>query len=91
MKPKGKDTANDDLHADMNDDMKTGKDDVFVHMFGLSIIKEIDQKTKQVHLEIKSKTEGLPMAEAILLVEGWLAAEKEKMVGPVFHPKREVN
>ncbi len=71
--------------------MKDEKDDVVMHMFGLSIIKEIDPKTKQVHLEIKSKTDGLPMAEAILLVEGWLAAEKEKMIGPVFHPKKDVS
>ena len=65
------------------------KDDPVLHMFGLSIVKEIDPKSKQVHLEIKSKTEGLPMAEALLLVEGWLAAEKEKLIGPVFHPKKD--
>ncbi|MFH1073284.1 MAG: hypothetical protein V1743_07695 [Nanoarchaeota archaeon] len=66
------------------------KDQVY-QLFGLSIVKQIDQKTRQVHLEIKSKVEGLPIAEAILLVEGWLQAEKEKLIGPVFHPKKDVN
>ncbi|MBU1975353.1 MAG: hypothetical protein KKG59_03025 [Nanoarchaeota archaeon] len=61
-----------------------------VQMFGLRMIKEINPKTKQVHLEIKSKSEGMPMAEAMLLVEGWLKAEKEKMIGPVFKQKKEV-
>jgi hypothetical protein len=56
-------------------------------MFGLSIMKHIDKETRQVHLEIKSKSEGLPMAEALLLVEGWLAAEKEKMLSAVFKAK----
>jgi len=55
-----------------------------LQMFGLRIVKEIDVSSKQVHLEIKSKSEGMPIAEALLLVEGWLSAEKEKLVGPVF-------
>jgi len=66
------------------------KDHVY-QLFGLSIVKQIDQKTRQVHLEIKSKVEGLPIAEAILLVEGWLQAEKEKLISPVFHPKKDAN
>ena len=62
-------------------------DERLVQMFGLSIMKHIDKETRQVHLEIKSKSEGLPMAEAILLVEGWVQAEKEKMLGAVFRQK----
>lgn len=69
--------------------VKTKKEEEpVVQIFGLRIVKEIDQNSKQVHLEIKSKSEGLPMAEAMLLVEGWLAAEKEKLIGPVFRQKK---
>ncbi|MFH1916276.1 MAG: hypothetical protein ABIJ21_03350 [Nanoarchaeota archaeon] len=79
----------DGKNKESQDNTAKGKDEPILHMFGLSIVKEIDPKSKQVHLEIKSKTEGLPMAEALLLVEGWLAAEKEKLIGPVFHPKKD--
>lgn len=65
--------------------------DRITQLFGLSIVKVIDTETKQVHLEIKSKSHGLPIAEALLLVEGWVNAEKEKVVGPVFKQRKDIN
>ncbi|MFH1400345.1 MAG: hypothetical protein ABIH41_02400 [Nanoarchaeota archaeon] len=58
-------------------------------VFGLRIVKQIDKKTGQVHLEVKSQAQGLPFAEAILLVEGWLDAEKRKMLDPVFRDRKD--
>ncbi len=53
-------------------------------VFALRIIKEFSPSTGQMKVEVKSKSEGMPMAEAIIIVEGWLQAEKEKMTGPLF-------
>ncbi|MBN1645830.1 hypothetical protein JW868_02205 [Candidatus Woesearchaeota archaeon] len=61
-----------------------------MQLFGLRIYKEIDPKTKNVQMEIKSQTRGLPVPEALLLVEGWLETEKKKMLDPIFHGQKNV-
>ena len=62
--------------------------DLINQVFGLRIVKEVDRVSNKVHLQVKSQSEGLPMSEAILLVEGWLEAEKKKMLAPVFQGRK---
>jgi len=39
--------------------------------FGLFVIRRIDKKTKKIQVQLKTKGEGIPLADAVIIVEGW--------------------
>ena len=55
-------------------------------VFALRIIKTINPD-KSVNIRVDHKGENIPMAEVLLIVEGWLEAEKKKMIHPLFGKK----
>jgi len=50
--------------------------------FGLVIERVIDEQTKKMHVTMKTKGEGIPLAEAIIIIEGWLKKVKDEMQKP---------
>jgi len=50
--------------------------------FALLISRVIDQESKKMHVSMKTKGEGIPLAEAVIIVEGWVRKVKEEMQKP---------
>ena len=50
--------------------------------FGFVVIKRIDPKTKKMQVELKTKGEGIPLAEALIIMEGWIKKVKEELERP---------
>jgi hypothetical protein len=50
--------------------------------FALLISRVIDQESKKMHVSMKTKGEGIPLAEAVIIVEGWVKKVKEEMQKP---------
>jgi len=50
--------------------------------FALLISRVIDQESKKMHVSMKTKGEGIPLAEALVIVEGWVKKVKEEMQKP---------
>lgn len=50
--------------------------------FGLVIEREIDEETKKMHVTMKTKGEGIPLAEAVIIIEGWINKVKQEMQKP---------
>ena len=47
--------------------------------FALLIDRTIDQETKKMHVTMKTKGEGIPLAEAVIIIEGWVEKVKHEM------------
>lgn len=56
--------------------------DVIEQKFGFFVIKRINKKTKKMQVELKTRGEGLPLAEAIVILEGWIKKVKEELQKP---------
>jgi hypothetical protein len=52
------------------------------HKFGLVIEREIDEETKKMHVTMKTKGEGIPLPEAVIIIEGWVDKVKQEMQKP---------
>ena len=52
------------------------------HKFALLISRKIDQESKKMHVTMKTKGEGIPLAEAVIIIEGWVKKVKEEMQKP---------
>ena len=47
--------------------------------FALLISRVIDQESKKMHVTMKTKGEGIPLAEAVIIIEGWVEKVKQEM------------
>ncbi len=56
--------------------------DVIEQKFGLFVNKRIDRKTKKMQVELKTRSEGIPLAEAVIILEGWIKRVKEELQRP---------
>lgn len=56
--------------------------DEFEQKFGLFIVKRVDKKTNQMQVELKTKGEGIPLAEAVVILEGWVDRVKKELQRP---------
>lgn len=63
--------------------MEEKNEDVEQYRFALAIIKTVDKKTKRANIQLKSKGEGIPLAEAVIYVEGWAKKVKQKLQEPI--------
>ena len=60
-----------------------GKGSDFVEQrFGFFVIKRIDKKTKKMQVQLKTKGEGIPLSEAVIILEGWIKKVKEELQRP---------
>lgn len=50
--------------------------------FGLVISRTIDEETKKMKVTMKTKGEGIPLAEAVIIIEGWVDKVKQEMQKP---------
>jgi len=50
--------------------------------FALAITRVIDTKTNKMNVTMKTKGEGIPLAEAVIIIEGWVNKVKEEMAKP---------
>lgn len=50
--------------------------------FGLAISRVIDKETNKMNVTMKTKGEGIPLAEAAIIIEGWINKVKEEMAKP---------
>lgn len=50
--------------------------------FGLAITRVIDKETNKMNVTMKTKGEGIPLAEAVIIIEGWVNKVKEEMSRP---------
>lgn len=50
--------------------------------FALAITRVIDKETNKMNVTMKTKGEGIPLAEAIIIIEGWVNKVKEEMSRP---------
>jgi hypothetical protein len=50
--------------------------------FGFFLIKRIDKKTKKMQVQLKTKGEGIPLSEAVIILEGWIKKVKKELQKP---------
>jgi hypothetical protein len=50
--------------------------------FALAITRVIDKETSKMNVTMKTKGEGIPLAEAVIIIEGWVKKVKEEMTKP---------
>lgn len=50
--------------------------------FGLAITRVIDKETNKMNVTMKTKGEGIPLPEAIIIIEAWVNKVKEEMGRP---------
>ena len=50
--------------------------------FGIVITRVIDKETNKMNVTMKTKGEGIPLAEAVIIIEGWVKKVKEEMTRP---------
>jgi hypothetical protein len=50
--------------------------------FAIAITRVIDKETNKMNVTMKTKGEGIPLAEAVLIIEGWVKKVKEEMTKP---------
>lgn len=56
--------------------------EVIEQKFGLAIARVIDKETKKMSVTMKTMGEGIPLADAVIIVEGWVKKVKEEMQRP---------
>lgn len=66
----------------MAEEKKTGEPKIIEQKFGLFIVKHIDTQNKKMQVELKTRGEGIPLAEAVIILEGWLKKVKEELQKP---------
>ena len=50
--------------------------------FGVFITRTVNKKTKQMQVQMKTKGEGIPLSEAIIILEGWIDRVKSELKKP---------
>jgi hypothetical protein len=56
--------------------------DMVEQRFGFIIVRQIDKKTKKMTVQVKTKGEGIPLSEAVVILEGWAKKVKEELQRP---------
>jgi len=56
--------------------------DVVEQKFGFFVVKRIDKKTKKMQVHVKTRGEGIPLPEAVIILEGWIKKVKEQLQKP---------
>lgn len=56
--------------------------DVVEQRFGFAVIKHINKKTKKMQVQVKTRGEGIPLAEAVIILEGWIKKVKKELQKP---------
>jgi hypothetical protein len=56
--------------------------EVIEQKFGFFVIKRVDKKTKKIQVELKTRGEGIPLPEAIIILEGWIKKVKKELQRP---------
>jgi len=67
------------------DEEEVKRDDVsslVEQKFGLFLTKRVDRDTKKMQVELKTRSEGIPLAEAVIILEGWVKRVKEELQSP---------
>lgn len=62
-----------------------GESDVVEQKFGFAIVRQVDKKTKKMQVQVKTRGEGIPLAEAVIILEGWIKKVKKEMQKPYTH------
>jgi hypothetical protein len=83
-KDASKDSPKSDAKDDTRDELASASmgPGVVEQRFGLAVVKRIDQETKKMHVELKTRGEGIPLAEAVIILEGWIKKVKEELQKP---------
>jgi hypothetical protein len=55
--------------------------------FGIFIKRVINTKTKQMHVEMKTKSQGIPLGDVVIILEGWVKKVKEELQKPYAFDK----
>jgi len=50
--------------------------------FGVFITRTVNKKSKQMQVQMKTKGEGIPLSEAIIILEGWIRRVKQELRKP---------
>ncbi len=50
--------------------------------FAVLILRRIDKQTKQTHLSMQTRGEGITLAEAAIILEGWSKKVKTELQRP---------
>ena len=67
----------------IEDDFEKSKDpDVVEQRFGFAVIKRVNKKTKKMQVQVKTRGEGIPLAEAVIILEGWIKKVKKELQKP---------
>ena len=56
--------------------------DTIEQKFGFFVIKKVNKKTGSVQVELKTRGEGIPLPEAIIILEGWMEKVKKELQKP---------
>jgi hypothetical protein len=56
--------------------------EVVEQKFGLAITRVIDKETNKMSVTMKTMGEGIPLADAVIIIEGWVKKVKEEMQRP---------
>jgi hypothetical protein len=56
--------------------------EVVEQKFGLAITRVIDKETNKMNVIMKTKGEGIPLPDAVIIIEGWVKKVKEEMQRP---------
>jgi len=54
----------------------------FEQKFGFFILERVNKKTNQMQVELRTKSEGIPLAEAVVILEGWVKRVKRELQRP---------
>jgi len=66
----------------MAEEKKTQEPGMIEQKFGLFVVKRIDPKNKKMQVELRTKSEGIPLAEAVIILEGWVKKVKRELQKP---------
>lgn len=50
--------------------------------FAFAVVKRINKKTKKMTVQVKTRGQGIPLAEAVIILEGWIKKVKEELQKP---------
>jgi len=56
--------------------------DTVEQKFGIMIVRRIDRKKGKVQVELKTKGEGFPLGDAIVILEGWIERARKELQKP---------
>lgn len=55
---------------------------VIEQRFAFAVVKTIDPKTKKMQVHVKTKGQGIPLPEAVIILEGWIEKVKKELQRP---------